>query len=71
MLGKAKVMSYEDLEEAREKRRKKDISKEARAGKRCGSQRVAVQEVNEPDPMIQEDGQIESIPWQAPVARMW
>ena len=45
VLGKAKVMSYEDLEEARAKRAKKEAAKEAKGkGKRGRKAKSAVSE---------------------------
>jgi hypothetical protein len=41
MLGKAKVMSYEDLEEARAKRAAKDLAKAANKGRRCRKRKSA------------------------------
>jgi hypothetical protein len=47
ILGKAKVMSYEDLEEARVKRAEKDAAKEAKGkGKRSRKRRSATPEVD-------------------------
>jgi hypothetical protein len=48
ILGKAKVMSYEDLEEARAKRAEKEAAKEAKGkGKRGRKAKSAVPEVEE------------------------
>jgi len=47
VLGKAKVMSYEDLEEARAKRAAKDAAKAKGKGKRGRKSKSAVPEVQE------------------------
>ena len=78
VLGKAKVMSYEDIEEARIKRAAKDATKGK--GKR-GRKRKSIEleadkpepdEPDEPDPLPQVARIIEAPgPWRAPVARMY
>jgi hypothetical protein len=73
VLGKAKVMSYEDLEEARAKRAEKEAAKEAKGkGKRGGRKRKSTaSEVDAPEPKAKVARMIESRePWKAPVARM-
>jgi hypothetical protein len=81
VLGKAKVMSYEDIEEARKKRAAKDATKGK--GKRGRKHKSAVQETDEPEPeqemaqMIEESEEEVAQtskapePWGAPVARMY
>ncbi|KAK3174414.1 hypothetical protein OEA41_001660 [Lepraria neglecta] len=51
VLGKAKVMSYEDLEEARAKRADKEAAKEAKGkGKRGRKRKSAALEADTPEP---------------------
>jgi len=51
LLGKAKVMSYEDLEEARAKRAEKDAAKETRGKcKRGRKRKSAALKAEEPEP---------------------
>jgi len=51
VLGKAKVMSYEDLEEARAKRADKEAAKEAKGkGKRGRKRKSAALEADVPEP---------------------
>ena len=68
ILGKAKVMSYEDIEEARAKRAAKEVKgKEKRGEKR----KSAALEADEPEPEPKVVRMIEApVPWRAPVARM-
>jgi len=78
VLGKAKVMSYEDIEEARIKCAAKDATKGK--GKR-GRKRKSIEleadkpepdEPGEPEPKPQVARIIEAPgPWRAPVARMY
>jgi DDE superfamily endonuclease len=71
VLGKAKVMSYEDIEEARAKRAAKEVIKGK--GKRGRKRKSAVLEVGEPErePEPELARMIEAPePWRAPVARM-
>jgi hypothetical protein len=57
ILGKAKVMSYEDLEEARVKRAEKDAAKEAKGeGKRSRKRRSATPEVDTATPVKTKRG---------------
>jgi hypothetical protein len=80
VLGKAKVMSYEDLEEARAKRADKEAAKEAKdKGKRGRKRKSAALEADNakvvrmseaPAPPVAED-EIVPEPWRAPVARMY
>lgn len=71
VLGKAKVMSYEDIEEARAKRAAKEIIKGK--GKRGRKRKGAALEGGEPEPEpeLEVARMIEAPePWRAPVARM-
>ena len=53
VLGKAKVMSYEDLEEARAKRAEKEAVNEAKGkGKRGRKRKSAVPEADAPEPKV-------------------
>jgi hypothetical protein len=53
VLGKAKVMSYEDLEEARAKRAEKEAAKEAKGkGKRGRKRKTVVPEADPPEPKV-------------------
>jgi hypothetical protein len=65
VLGKAKVMSYEDIEEARLKRAAKEVIKGK--GKRGRKRKSAALEAGEPEPAVAR------VPksWRAPVARMY
>ena len=72
ILGKAKVMSYKDIEEARAKRAAKEVIK----GKgKCGRKRKsAAPEAGEPESELEPEvaPMIEAPePWRAPVARMY
>ncbi|KAH9204263.1 hypothetical protein DL95DRAFT_319788, partial [Leptodontidium sp. 2 PMI_412] len=85
VLGKAKVMSYEDIEEARAKRAAKDATKSRgkRGRKRKNTEpeaseaelesEVEVVKACEPEaePEPQPEPQLEPVPWKAPVARMY
>ena len=71
--GKAKVMSYEDLEEARATRaaKEKAIAERGKA-KRGRKREVAKQELCVPEPVTQVARMSEVAgPWRAPVARMY
>ena len=50
VLGKAKIMSYEDLEEPRTKRKAQEAVKEARLGKRSRKPKVSAQEASVAEP---------------------
>lgn len=77
VLGKAKVMSYEDLEEARAKRAAKEkaaTAKGKRGRKRKGEAAAVEAEAGVPVPMenVTHSGEIsQPTPWRAPVARMY
>lgn len=77
VLGKPKVMSYEDLEEARAKRAAKEkaaMAKGKRGRKRKGEAAAVEAEAGVPVPMenVMQSGEIsQSTPWRAPVARMY
>ncbi|KAH6703056.1 hypothetical protein BKA61DRAFT_448673, partial [Leptodontidium sp. MPI-SDFR-AT-0119] len=77
VLGKAKVMSFEDIEEARAKRAAKDAvkSKGKRGRKRKNAELEASEAETEsepgPQPEPQPERQLEPAPWRAPVARMY
>ncbi|KIM93070.1 hypothetical protein OIDMADRAFT_138438, partial [Oidiodendron maius Zn] len=71
VVGKAKVMSFEDIEVARAARAAKDVIKGK--GKRGRKRKSAAQEADEPEPEPEpEVAQIVKapVPWRAPVARM-
>ena len=72
VLGKAKVMSYEDLEEARAKRAAKEKTSLGE-GKRGRKRKSAEPELGVPE--LETDGvtRMSEIPepWRAPVARMY
>jgi hypothetical protein len=81
VLGKAKVMSYEDLEVARAKRAEKEAAKEAKGkGKRGRKRKMATPEADAPEPNakvvrmsrtpVAEDEIVLKL-WRAPVARMY
>jgi hypothetical protein len=68
--GKGKVMSYEDIEEARATRIAKDAMKGK--GKRGRKRKSAVQEADEPEPEQEVAQTIDAPePWRAPVACMY
>ena len=72
VLGKAKVMSYEDIEEARAKRAAKEVIKGK--GKRGRKRKSAALEAGEPEPELEPEvaRMIEAPkPWRAPAARMY
>ena len=83
VLGKAKVMSYEDLVEARAKRAEKEAAKEAKGkGKRGRKRKSAMLEVDAPEPKAKvartsnapeptRDSVAQMTGPRAPVARMW
>jgi septum formation inhibitor MinC len=67
VLGKAKVMSFEDIEVARAARAAKEVIKGK--GKRGRKRKSAAQEAEEPEPEVARV--IDApVPWKAPVARM-
>jgi hypothetical protein len=71
--GKAKVMSYEDLEEARAKRAARDIATAERGkAKRGRKRKSAEQELCAPelDTEVTQKSEIPE-PWRAPVAQMY
>lgn len=75
VLGKAKVMSYEDIEEARAKRAAKEVIKgRAKRGRKRKSSALEAVEPElqlEPVPVPEVAQMIEAPePWRAPVARM-
>jgi hypothetical protein len=73
VLGKAKVMSYEDLEEARAKRAAKEKAVAERGKAKRGRKREAAQkDLVELEPITQAArmGEVAG-PWRAPVARMY
>ncbi|KIM99193.1 hypothetical protein OIDMADRAFT_127122, partial [Oidiodendron maius Zn] len=67
VLGKAKVMSFEDIEAARAARAAKDAIKGK--GKRGRKRKSAAQEADEPEPEVAPIIDV-PVPWKAPVARM-
>jgi hypothetical protein len=67
VLGKAKVMSFEDIEVARAARAAKDVIKGK--GKRGRKRKSAAQEADEPEPEVAQIIDV-PVPWRAPVARM-
>jgi len=70
ILGKAKVMSYKDIGEARAKRAAKEIIKGK--GKYGRKRKSAALEEPEPEPDPEVAWMIEALePWRAPVARMY
>lgn len=73
VLGKAKVMSYEDLEEARAKRTAKEKAVAERGKAKRGRKREAAQkDLGELEPITQAAMMSEVAgPWRAPVARMY
>jgi hypothetical protein len=69
VLGKAKVMSFEDIEMARAARAAKEVIKGK--GKRGRKRKSAVLEADEPEPEPEVALMIDApVPWRAPVARM-
>jgi len=74
VLGKAKVMSYEDLVAKRAKREAKEQDK-AKGKRKRGRKRKSSEEANAPEPARMSEAQVEEDeiapePWRAPVARM-
>jgi hypothetical protein len=65
VVGKAKVMSFEDIEVARAARAAKDAIKGK--GKRGRKRKSAAHEAEEPEVALTIDA---LVPWRAPVARM-
>jgi hypothetical protein len=76
VLGKAKVMSYEDIEEERAKRAAKEVITDKRKGGR--KRKSAAQEADEPDepdPEPEPEPEVARMieapePWRAPVPRI-
>jgi hypothetical protein len=69
VLGKAKVMSFEDIEVARAARAAKEVIKGK--GKRGRKRKSVASEADEPEPEPEVARIIEGPePWRAPVARM-
>jgi hypothetical protein len=73
ILGKAKVMSFEDIEVARAARAAKEVIKGK--GKRGRKRKSAALEADEPEPEPEPEPEVARIieapkPWRAPVARM-
>ncbi|KAF2177378.1 hypothetical protein K469DRAFT_603436, partial [Zopfia rhizophila CBS 207.26] len=80
VLGKAKVMSYEDLEEARAKRAAKEKAAAGKGkGKRGRKRKSPAPEADSPEPKakvarmseVPEPAKAPVAPWRAPVARMY
>jgi hypothetical protein len=70
VLGKAKVMSFEDIEEARAKRVAKEVIKGK--GQRGRKRKSGTLEAGEPEPEPEVAQMIEAPePWKTPVARMY
>lgn len=79
ILGKAKVMSYEDLVAKRAEREAKEQDK-AKGKRKCDRNRKNKEEAGAPEPktkavqlseaQVEEDGTTPE-PWRAPVAKMW
>ena len=67
VLGKAKVMSFEDIEVARAARAAKEVIKGK--GKRGRKRKSAAQEADELEPEVARL-MYTPVPWRAPVARM-
>jgi hypothetical protein len=67
VLGKAKVMSFEDIEVARAARAAKEVIKGK--GKRGRKRKSAALEADEPEPEVARMTDA-PVPWRAPVARM-
>ena len=65
VLGKAKVMSFEDIEVARAVRAAKEVIK----GKRGRKRKSAALEADEPEPEVARMIDV-PVPWRAPVAKM-
>ncbi len=79
VLGKAKVMSYEDLVAKRAEREAKEQDK-AKGKRKCGRKLKSPKEASAPEPKAKvarmseaqiEGDEIAPEPWRAPVARMW
>jgi len=75
VLGKAKVMSYEDLVAKRAEREAKEQDK-AKGKRKRGRKRKSPEEAGAPEPARMSEAQVEEDeiapePWRAPVARMW
>ena len=80
VLGKAKVISYEDLEVARENRAAKDKVKAGKGkGKGSRKRKCAAPEAAEPSAKVVRTSTVRKaakdkdsvVPWMAPVARMY
>ena len=79
VLGKAKIMSYEDLVAKRAEREAKEQNK-AKGKRKRDRKRKSPEEADAPEPkakvvrlseaQVEEDG-IAPEPWRAPVAKMW
>ncbi len=72
ILGKAKVMSYEDIEEARAKRAAKEVINGK--GNRGRKRKSAALEAGKPEPELEPEvaRMVEAPePWRAPVAQMY
>jgi hypothetical protein len=79
VLGKAKVISYEDLIAKRAEREAKERNK-AKGIRKRGRKRKSPEEAGGPEPKAKvarmseaqvEEDEIAPEPWRAPVARMW
>jgi len=72
VLGKAKVMSYEDPEEARAKHAEKEAAKESKGkGKHGRKRKRATTEPDAPEPKAKAAQMSDAPePWKVPVARM-
>ena len=79
VLGKAKVMSYEDLVAKRAEREAKEQNK-AKGKRKRGRKRKSPEEAGAPEPKAKvarmseaqvEEDEIVPEPWRAPAARMW
>lgn len=73
IIGKAKVISYEDIEEARAKRAAKEILKDNK--KRSRKRNNALIEASKAEPEPEPESELEPVPelertWRAPVARI-
>jgi hypothetical protein len=68
VLGKAKVMSFEDLKEARAKRAAKEKTSLGKVKRSC-KRKVSVLETGAAEPAVQMGEAAE--PWKAPVAQMY
>ena len=77
VLGKAKVMSYEDLEEARAKRAAKEKATAGKGKRGCKRKSPASEPEPEPEAKVARMSEVPEpakalvAPWRAPVARMY